>query len=103
MRAIARSVCLILIGLLCLISQPFLANAVPDRYLPDLAKDYVYWRTKIILCTNAGKKADADQARERMRRAESYLFNSTYTSSEATAAIQEADTHYTRNPIRGGC
>lgn len=79
------------------------SDAAPDEYLPDLAKDLVYWRTKILLCQRAGKTAEADAARERMRRAESYLFGSTYTESEAVAAIREAEAHYTNNPIRGGC
>jgi hypothetical protein len=80
-----------------------LSESTPDQYLPELAKDYVYWRAKILLCTKEGNPAKAQTARERMRRAEQYLFHSTYTEAEATAAIQNAEDFYTKTPIRGGC
>jgi hypothetical protein len=80
-----------------------LSEPAPDQYLPELAKDYVYWRAKILLCTKEGNSAKAQTAREPMRGAEQYLFHSTYTEAEATTAIQKAEDFYTENPIRGGC
>jgi hypothetical protein len=80
-----------------------LSEPAPDQYLPELAKDYVYWRAKILLCTKEGNSAKAQTAREPMRGAEQYLFHSTYTEAEATTAIQKAEDFYTKNPLRGGC
>lgn len=57
--------------------------SAPDQFLPELAKDYVYWRAKILLCTQAENPADADKARQRMREAERYLFRSTYNPQNA--------------------
>ena len=80
-----------------------LGEPAPDQCLPELAKDYVCWRAKILICTKEGNSAKAQTARERMRRAEQYLFHSTYTEAEATAAIQKAENFYMKNPIQGGC
>jgi hypothetical protein len=80
-----------------------ISESAPDRYLPELAKDYVYWRAKILLCTKEGNSAKAQTARERMRRAEQYLFHSTYTEAEAATAIQQAEDFYKNKPIQGGC
>lgn len=95
---------LLVVGVFFICSlAPLFTQAAPDKYLPELAKDYVYWGTKILLCQQSGCTSDADKARERMRRAEGYLFHSIYTQSEATEAIREAKAYYTKNPIRGGC
>jgi hypothetical protein len=80
---------------------PLIAEAIPDQYLPELAKDYVYWRAKIILCQQSGSPADADKARQRIRQAENYLFHSTYTDAEAVQAIQDAEAYYKKSPVRG--
>jgi hypothetical protein len=39
----------------------FLGEPAPDQYLPELAKDYVYWRAKILLCTKEGNVAEVWQ------------------------------------------
>jgi hypothetical protein len=96
------NVLICLVGALCIVAcTAHVSETYPDQYLPELGKDYVYWRAKTLICAQEGNDAQAQKSRERMRGAERYLFHSNYTEAEAVAAIREAEQYYSQHKVRG--
>jgi len=80
------------------VPQP-IASSGGDPQLWETGKDYVFWRAKILVCSRDGNQAKAERARDEMRRAEHYLFNTNWTQTQATEAIQKAEEHYRQRPV----
>lgn len=66
----------------------------------ELAKDYVFWRTRILIYAKQGKTEKADKARNNFRGALYALEHGGYTEAEISGAIKYAEDYYQANPVR---
>ncbi len=76
------------------------SEAVGDgSELAILAKDYVFSQIKIKACNAAGKHGKAENSRHLMSVLEKSIFDEgTYSSAQATAAVQAAEEYYRLSP-----
>ena len=76
------------------------AHPTPDEYLPELGKDYVYWRTKTLIYSKQGETEKTNKARKNFQKSNYALSHGGYTEKEIYKAIKDAEDYYQKNPIR---